>query len=194
MIIYLAIQLARGHGPKVRPEDNFVFRLARRVLPISAADNGPRMFVREKGRWQGTQLLLVLVVVESVDVVFAIDSVPAIFGVTRDPFIVFSSNMMAILGLRALYFLLADFIDRFQYLSYGLSGVLIFIGGTMIADYAAKQFHWLPEGRHELIPYRCVAGGDRHDIDRRDRASWDRPGGGSRTEESSDLLVPSLRL
>ena len=103
---------------------------------------------RENGVWCITPLFLVLLVVESSDVLFAVDSVPAIIGITRDAFLVFTSNIFAILGLRALYFLLAGVIDRFQYLHYGLSLVLFFIGAKMIADY------WVPhQGKHLIPPW-----------------------------------------
>ena len=91
--------------------------------------------MREQGRWCITPLFLVLLVIESGDLLFAVDSVPAIFGISRDPFIIFTSNIFAILGLRALYFLLAGVMDRFRYLSYGLAAVLAFVGLKMIAEW-----------------------------------------------------------
>ena len=93
-----------------------------------------RFFMREKGRLFATPLLLVLLIVEITDVTFAVDSIPAIFGITRDPFIVYTSNVFAILGLRALYFLLADVLEYFRYLGIGLALVLIFIGAKMVAE------------------------------------------------------------
>ena len=108
--------------------------------------------VRVNGRWRPTRLMAVLVLIECLDVVFAIDSVPAVFGVARDPFIVFSSNIMALLGLRAMYFLLAGLLDRFRRLHAVLGCVLVFVGGTMVAEYAAKRLGRVEEG-HELIPY-----------------------------------------
>jgi tellurite resistance protein TerC len=110
-------------------------------------EHGHRFFVREGGRLCMTPMFLVLLVIESTDVMFAVDSVPAIFGITKDPFIVFTSNIFAILGLRALYFLLAGMIEAFSLLHYGLAGVLGFVGVKMIAEW------WLPhaEGEH-LIP------------------------------------------
>ncbi|MEK9139163.1 MAG: hypothetical protein AAB393_18740, partial [Bacteroidota bacterium] len=96
----------------------------------------PRFFVWREGRLWITQLLIVLITVETTDVVFAVDSIPAVFGITRDPFIVYSSNMFAILGLRSIYFVLAGMMKSFHYLKYGLSGILIFIGVKMlIADF-----------------------------------------------------------
>jgi tellurite resistance protein TerC len=108
-----------------------VLRLFQRFVPLTTEYHGKRFFVREGGRWVATPLMLVLVVVEATDVVFAVDSIPAVFGVTRDPFIVFTSNIFAILGLRNLYFLLRGAIDKFHMLKYGLGVVLIFVGAKM---------------------------------------------------------------
>ena len=99
------------------------------------AQFGRRFFTRQDGRWHITPLLLVVLVLESTDLLFAVDSVPAIFGISTDPYIVFTSNIFAILGLRALYFLLAGMLDRFCYLNYGLAAVLGFVGAKMIAQW-----------------------------------------------------------
>ncbi|HEV2973061.1 MAG TPA: TerC family protein [Pirellulales bacterium] len=153
LIVYLGVKLAAQGEPQVEPERNLVLRAARRVFRVAQGDHGGRFFVRdEAGRRRATALFLVLLVIESADVVFAFDSVPAIFGVARDPFLVFSSNVLAILGLRALYFLLSGVINRFRHINYGISAVLVFVGITMIADYAAKRFGWIVPDR-ELIPY-----------------------------------------
>jgi tellurite resistance protein TerC len=133
-LVYTGIRLLFTGDEEVDPDKNFVVRLARRFLPVTAGYHGPRFFVRYDGRRHATLLLLVLVVIEGTDVVFAVDSIPAIFGVTRDPFIVFTSNIFAILGLRALYFLLADLMNRFHYLSTGLGLVLAFVGAKMVAS------------------------------------------------------------
>ena len=109
-----------------------MLRLACRYLRVTSGFVGDRFFTRENGALLATPLFLVLLVVEATDVVFAVDSVPAIFAITRDPFIVFTSNVFAILGLRALYFLLAGVIGMFHYLSKGLSLVLVFIGLKML--------------------------------------------------------------
>jgi tellurite resistance protein TerC len=154
-LIYTAIKLAVHADSDVHPDQNIVLRVARRLLPVSKESHerhGHAFFVREAGRLCITPIFLVLVVIESTDVLFAVDSVPAIFGITKDPFIIFSSNIFAILGLRALYFLLAGVIEKFRYLHYGLSAVLGFVGLNMVADYIAEayfQFH--PESGH-LIP------------------------------------------
>jgi len=120
---------------EVHPERNPVLKLARRLLPFTSDYRGQRFFVHEAGRRFATPLFLVLIVIEATDVVFAIDSIPAIFGVTRDPFIVFTSNIFAILGLRSLYFLLHDFMGRFHYLKHGLGLVLVFVGAKMVASF-----------------------------------------------------------
>lgn len=138
ILVYTAIKLALHKESDVHPENNIVLRMARRIFRISKEGHevhGEHFFVRETGRRAITPLFLVLLVIESTDVLFAVDSVPAIFGITKDPFIVFTSNIFAILGLRALYFLLAGFIDLFRYLGYGLSAVLGFIGLKMIAEF-----------------------------------------------------------
>jgi tellurite resistance protein TerC len=114
------------------PEKNILLRLARRWLPVAKENHGEKFFAREAGKLCVTPLFLVLLVVESTDVLFAVDSVPAIFSITDDPFIVFTSNIFAILGLRALYFLLAGVMDMFRYLKYGLSAILVFVGLKMI--------------------------------------------------------------
>ena len=119
---------------QIEPEHNPLLRLVRRVLPVTPGYHGQSFLVRVDGRLFATPLLLVLVVIEGTDVVFAVDSIPAIFGVTRDPFIVFTSNIFAILGLRSLYFLLHDFMNRFHYLHYGLGLVLAFVGAKMVAS------------------------------------------------------------
>lgn len=119
-----------GIGP-VEPEHNPVVKLARKVLPFTATYSQDHFFTRMHGRTFGTPLLLVVLVVEWSDLVFAIDSIPAIFAVTRDPFIVYSSNVFAILGLRALYFVLSGVMDRFQYLKPAVAAILVFVGLKM---------------------------------------------------------------
>lgn len=135
-LLYTGVKLATHHGGESDPERNLITRLARRFLPIAAGDHGERFFVRLGGKLYFTQLFLVLLIVEGTDVVFAVDSVPAIYGVTEigpwQKYIVFTSNVFAIMGLRALYFLLAGMVDMFRYLSYGLAAVLIFIGLKML--------------------------------------------------------------
>ena len=149
-LVYTAVQLAWHSSEDVDPERNLVLRVARRWLPMGRGgieSYGGNFFTRENGRFIFTPLFLVLLVIESTDVLFAVDSVPAIFGVTRDPFIIFTSNIFAILGLRALYFLLAGVMDLFRYLHFGLAAILGFVGVKMIAEWLLPR----AEGA-ELIP------------------------------------------
>src|SRR5687768_15238043 len=118
-------------------ESSLAIRLVRRIVRVTSAYHGQRFFVREhadrSSRLVATPLFVVLVLVETTDLIFAVDSIPAIFAITQEPFIVYSSNVFAILGLRALYFLLVDVIHRFHYLKVGLSVVLVFVGVKMLA-------------------------------------------------------------
>jgi tellurite resistance protein TerC len=123
-----------GDGEMVRPDRNPVVRLARRFLPMTRSYDHDRFFTRTHKGVFATPLFLVLLVVESTDLVFAIDSIPAIFAITRDPFIVYSSNVFAILGLRALFFVLASMMDTFRYLKPGVAIILVFVGFKMIAS------------------------------------------------------------
>jgi tellurite resistance protein TerC len=119
---------------KIEPEKNPVLKIARKFLPITPAYEGQKFFVRHEGIWKATPMFLVLLVVETTDVAFAVDSIPAIFAITKDPFIIYSSNVFAILGLRALYFLLAAILPYFHFLGTGLSLVLMFIGAKMLVE------------------------------------------------------------
>ena len=114
------------------PSRNPLLKLARRVLPLTDRYHGQRFWVREGARWVATPLFLVLLLVEMTDLVFAIDSIPAIFAVTQEPFLVYTANVFAILGLRSMYFLLAGVVHRFVYLKYGLAAVLVFVGAKML--------------------------------------------------------------
>lgn len=133
-LIYAGGKMLFQETEQVHPERNPVFRWARKYLPLTKTYEGQKMFVRKDDVWRATPLFLVLLVVEATDLAFALDSIPAIFAITRDPFIVFSSNVCAILGLRAFYFLLAGVLPYFRYLGPALSVALIFIGGKMIAE------------------------------------------------------------
>ncbi len=117
---------------EVHPDRNIFIRATRRFFPVTSGYESSKFFLRSDGKLFLTPLFLVLITVETTDIVFAIDSIPAVFGVTQDPFIVYSSNVFAILGLRATYFLLAGIMDSFHYISHGLSLVLIFIGLKML--------------------------------------------------------------
>lgn len=131
-LIITGFKLLLTGDHKLQPEKNPAVRLLRRVMHVTKEYHGQRFFIRSNGRLWATPLLLVLVVVETTDVIFAVDSIPAIFAITMDPFIVYTSNVFAILGLRALYFLLAGVMDMFRYLKVGLSVVLCFVGAKMM--------------------------------------------------------------
>jgi tellurite resistance protein TerC len=131
-LVYTGVRLARRNEEQVQPEHNPVLRLAQRVLPITPTYHGQRFLVKENGTWKATPLLLTLLVVESTDVMFAVDSVPAVLAITPEPFIAYTSNIFGILGLRALYFVLAGLIQRFRYLHIGLAVILVYIGCKML--------------------------------------------------------------
>jgi tellurite resistance protein TerC len=137
-LLYTGFKMAFGGESEIEPEQNPVIRLVRRFVPMTTKFHGEKFFVREalepggRIRHVATPLLVVLVLVETTDVVFAVDSIPAIFGVTRNPFLVYTSNVFAILGLRSMYFVLANIIGKFYLLKYGLSVVLAFVGAKML--------------------------------------------------------------
>ena len=138
-LLVTAFRMVRhGEEDEVHPEHNPVLRVVRRVIPSTTEYNGQHLFVKHGRKLLATPLLAVLIVIETSDVVFAVDSIPAILAVSREQFIVFSSNAFAILGLRALYFLLADLRDRFRYLQQGLAVILAFVGVKMII---AEWYH-----------------------------------------------------
>jgi len=131
-LIFTGIRMAIHRNEEMHPEQNPVVKLLRRIIPIAENYEGDHFFIRRAGRLMATPLFLVLLIVESTDLVFAVDSIPAIFAVTNDPFIIYTSNVFAILGLRSLYFLLAGVVDKFYYLKLGLSVVLTFVGTKMV--------------------------------------------------------------
>jgi tellurite resistance protein TerC len=151
-LIYTGYKLFRAAEDDIDPGRNPLLRLARRLLPVVDNYESSRFWVRRAGRWHATPLPLVLLVVESSDVVFAVDSIPAIFAVTKDPFIVYTSNIFAIMGLRALYFVLAGFLGRFRYLKVGLAVVLVFVGVKMLVEEPlGSSLESLGLGRKHLV-------------------------------------------
>lgn len=134
-LIFTAFRFAFGSA-EVHPENNAILQWAQRRLRTTPNYHGQRLFVVEAGKRVATPLFVVLLFIEMTDIVFAVDSIPAIFGITQDPFIVLTSNVFAILGLRALYFLLADIMDRFYLLKYGLAAILGFVGTKMLLEAA----------------------------------------------------------
>lgn len=131
-LVLTGIKMALHREQELHPEKNPLVRLLRRVMPVTQDYVGDKFFVRQAGVLMATPLFLVLLMVESTDLVFAVDSIPAIFAVTDDPFLVYTSNVFAILGLRSLYFMLAGAIDKFHYLKPALSVVLVFVGIKMV--------------------------------------------------------------
>jgi tellurite resistance protein TerC len=131
-LIYTGLKMFQDQEESFEPHESFIVKLTTRYVRISKHYDGDKFFVVKDGVRSGTLLLLVLIVVEFTDLIFAVDSIPAIFGITTDRFIVYTSNIFAILGLRTFFFLLADLADRFHYLKYGLAFVLTFIGGKML--------------------------------------------------------------
>ena len=142
LLIITAIRLLFQGDEEVHPENNPVLKVIRRIMPMSTEYDGQHLVTKQNGVRMATPLLAVLIVVETSDVLFAVDSIPAILAVTREEFVVFSSNAFAILGLRALYFLLADLKDRFEYLNEGLAVILIFVGVKL----AISEFFHIPVG------------------------------------------------
>jgi tellurite resistance protein TerC len=130
-LVLTGVKLLLARGAAEHPEKSAVFRFLRRVVPASPRLDGNHFFTKEDGKWLATPLFFALAMVEITDVIFAVDSIPAIFAVTSDPYIVFTSNVFAILGLRSLYFLLASFVEKFTYLKPSLAFVLMFVGAKM---------------------------------------------------------------
>ncbi|HLX70609.1 MAG TPA: TerC family protein [Verrucomicrobiae bacterium] len=141
-LVFAGVKMLFAGEKMVRPEKNLVLRLARKLFPVTPDFAGGKLFARLDGRFALTPLALVLLLVETTDLIFALDSVPAVFSVTRKAFIVFTSNVFAILGLRSLYFLLAGAIGYFRYLKIGLSLVLVFIGVKMLVEPHGRSPQW----------------------------------------------------
>ena len=131
-LIFTGIRMALHRNEEIHPENNALIKLVKRIMPVTENYEGDKFFIRRTGKWIATPLLLVLLVIESTDLIFAVDSIPVIFAVTDNSFIVYTSNVFAILGLRSLYFLLANIMDKFQYLKLGLAVVLSFVGIKMV--------------------------------------------------------------
>jgi tellurite resistance protein TerC len=153
-LIFTGAKILRQKDSKVEPERNPVVRLFQRAVPMASGYESGKFFMKHQGKLAATPLALVLVTVEATDLVFATDSIPAIFGVTRDPFIVYTSNVCAILGLRSMYFLLAAVVQRFVYLGTGLGIVLMFIGIKMLIS----GFYAIPIGLSLAVVAAILAG------------------------------------
>jgi len=134
ILVVTAIQMLRPGQRAIEPERNWLVRITRQFIPVLTDYAGDDFWVKRERKWNATPLFMALVAVEAMDIVFAVDSVPAVLAITRDTFIVYSSNAFAILGLRALYFALADILPRFRFLHQGLAAILLFVGFKMIAS------------------------------------------------------------
>ncbi len=132
ILVYTGLKLLGKKDEEIEPEKNPVIRLFRKIMPVTPTFEGDRFFVRKDNRTWATPLFIVLLVIETTDIIFAVDSIPAILAITTDPFIVFTSNIFAVMGLRALFFALSGFMQMFHYLNYGLAAVLSFIGVKML--------------------------------------------------------------
>jgi tellurite resistance protein TerC len=154
ILIYSGIKLAFGGEVDVEPDNNLVLKLFRKFVPSTERYAGKKFFVRQAGRTMATPLLAVLIVVETTDLLFAVDSIPAVLAITRDAFIVFTSNVFAILGLRAMYFALSGMFKLFHYLHYGLSAILVFVGAKMLMSNESLSAFGIP--LHHEIPTPVV--------------------------------------
>ncbi|MCX7866643.1 MAG: TerC family protein [Limisphaera sp.] len=157
-LVVTGIKMLFSREEGVHPERNPVIRAAQRLFPVAPYFDGQRFFTHHQGRRAITPLMLVLLMVETTDLIFAVDSIPAIFGITTKPFIVFTSNVFAILGLRSLYFVLANLIACFRYLKTGLSVVLVFIGVKMLLDPHGHPRHWWQFEMPTTVALCVVAG------------------------------------
>ncbi|MFM8896466.1 MAG: TerC/Alx family metal homeostasis membrane protein [Actinomycetales bacterium] len=145
LLIWTGVQLARHRNEDPDPMDNAIVRLVRRRFAFSDEYDGTRLFTRVAGRRMATPLLLVMISIAATDLLFALDSIPATFGVTQEPYLVFAANAFALLGLRALYFLLRGLLDKLVYLSTGLAVILVFIGIKLVLTYVHEQFDAIPK-------------------------------------------------
>ncbi len=188
LLLITAVRMLGHDDEEVHPDKNPVLRALRRVIPSTTEYNGQRLTVRRAGKLLATPLLAVLIVVETSDVVFAVDSIPAILAVSREQFIVFSSNAFAILGLRALYFLLADLRDKFSLLQEGLAIILAFVGVKMLISYWYHIPTYVSLGVIALVLTVAIVLSIRKD--RREQAAAAALAGGAGVEAGSEERVP----
>lgn len=135
LLIYTGYTMAFGKEKEIHPEKNIMLRMFKKIMPLKTEFYGEKFIVKENGKYFATPMMVILILVESTDLVFAIDSIPAIFAITTDPFIIFTSNLMAVLGLRSLYFVLESAQSSFSYVKYGVGIVLAYVGTKMILLY-----------------------------------------------------------
>jgi tellurite resistance protein TerC len=142
-LVITGVRMLGGKVPEIELDNNFAIRAIRRVMPVTNDYHGPKFVALVAGRRMLTPLALVVIAIETMDLVFAVDSIPAVLAITRDTFIVYTSNICAILGLRSLYFLLANLVTRFVYLRFGLAIILCFVGAKMLTEYWTHLPSWL---------------------------------------------------
>jgi tellurite resistance protein TerC len=156
-LLFTGVKMLFSRHEAIDPKNNFTLRIARKFFPVAKDFQGQKFFTRLNGRFALTPLALVLLLVETTDLIFAVDSVPAVFSVTRQAFIVFTSNVFAILGLRSLYFLLAGALGQFRYLKAGLSIVLVFVGAKMLLDPHEAPGKWFQVEMPTVVSLLVVA-------------------------------------
>lgn len=142
-LLYTAYNMLTSHGDEFDPETSFIYKIARKIFPVTNQLDGQHMFVYKMGKRIATPLFLALIVIELTDVLFALDSIPAILAITSDPFLVFSSNILAIMGLRSMYFFLSNLLDKFKYIHYSLVAILTFVGVKLILVHHVEFPEWL---------------------------------------------------
>ncbi len=142
-LIFTAYKMLKSDASEFNPRESFVFKKLRSVLPFTAFMNGDRFFIRKRGIRIATPLFMALIIIELTDVLFALDSIPAILAITADPFIVFSSNILAIMGLRSMYFLISRMLNKFRFINYSLVVILAFVGIKMIFSHHVEIPEWL---------------------------------------------------
>jgi tellurite resistance protein TerC len=142
-LLYTAYNMLTSHEEEFDPNKSWIYKAARKMFPVTQHLDGQKMFVRKMGKRIATPLFLALIVIELTDVLFALDSIPAILAITSDPFLVFSSNILAIMGLRSMYFFLSNLLDKFQYIHYSLVAILAFVGVKLILMHHVEFPEWL---------------------------------------------------
>lgn len=145
-LLYTAYKMLTSHDEEFDPKKSIIYKTARRFLPVTDRINGQDLFIKKMGKRIATPLFLALIVIELTDVLFALDSIPAILAITSDPFLVFSSNILAIMGLRSMYFFLANLLDKFKYIHYSLVAILAFVGIKMLLVQHLHFPEWLSLG------------------------------------------------
>jgi tellurite resistance protein TerC len=145
-LLYTAYEMLTGHNEEFDPKKSVIYKIARKFLPVTDRINGQDLFITKMGKHIATPLFLALIVIELTDVLFALDSIPAILAITSDPFLVFSSNILAIMGLRSMYFFIANLLDRFQYIHFSLVAILAFVGVKMLLVQHVHFPEWLSLG------------------------------------------------